>query len=69
MNITMTGCVKMNKTIIVVEGASAVNIDNLHKELKEGKDSFVVTNMNSKMYHLVDGEYFEVVSSLKKVEK
>ena len=60
----------MNKTIIVVEGASsAVEIHNLHKELKEGKDSFVVTNMNSKMYHLVDGEYFEVVSSLKKVEQ
>lgn len=57
----------MNKTIIVLEGADEQECDKFLHKLKNKECDFIVTNADTKMFKLIDGELFEVVTSLEKV--
>ena len=57
-----------NKTIFVLPGASCEVVDSFIESLDNKNNESLVTNIECKMFKLIEGELFEVVQSLEKVE-
>lgn len=59
----------MNKTIIVMEGATEEELIRFKEDIENCKDKLLLTNANTTVFQVTEEGLFEVVSSLKKVIK
>ena len=57
----------MDKTVIVVPGATQKQLELFKKIIEESPQKTVFISSETQVFKLVDGELFEVVPSLKKV--